>query len=81
MGNKLRVATFGTVKQGNADNHDYLYPTLKKWISAEWILAKSETSKIFLKGWLAIAKLKPLSLFFSILLMLKKAPGNVKIEK
>ena len=33
------------------------------------------------KGWLAIAKLKPLSLFISILLMLKKALDNVKIEK
>ena len=34
-----------------------------------------------LKGWLAIAKLKPLSLFISLLLMLKKAFDNVKIEK
>ena len=33
------------------------------------------------KGWLAIAKLKPLSLFISQLLMLKKAFDNVKIEK
>ena len=33
------------------------------------------------KGWLAIAKLKPLSLFISVLLMLKKALDNVKIEK
>ena len=33
------------------------------------------------KGWLAIAKLKPLSLFISLLLMLKKAFDNVKIEK
>ena len=33
------------------------------------------------KGWLAIAKLKPLSLFISLFLMLKKAPNNVKIEK
>ena len=30
------------------------------------------------KGWLAIAKLKPLSLFISLLLMLKKALDNVK---
>ena len=36
---------------------------------------------LFSKGWLAIAKLKPLSLFISILLMLKKAFDNVKIEK
>ena len=33
------------------------------------------------KGWLAIAKLKPLSLFISLLLMLKKALDNVKMEK
>ena len=33
------------------------------------------------KGWLAIAKLKPLSLFISLLLMLKKALDNVKTEK
>ena len=34
-----------------------------------------------LKGWLAIAKLKPLSLFISLLLMLKKEFDNVKIEE
>ena len=34
-----------------------------------------------LKGWLAIAKLKPFSLFISLLSMLKKAFDNVKIEK
>ena len=33
------------------------------------------------KGWLAIAKLKPLSLFIALLSMLKKAFYNVKIEK
>ena len=33
------------------------------------------------KGWLAIAKLKPHSLFISLLSMLKKAFYNVKIEK
>ena len=33
------------------------------------------------KGWLAIAKLKPLSLFISLLLMLKKALDNVNMEK
>ena len=37
--------------------------------------------KICSKGWLAIAKLKPLSLFISVLSMLKKAFYNVKIEK
>ena len=35
----------------------------------------------FYKGWLAIAKLKPLSLFISLLSMPKKAFDNVKIEK
>ena len=33
------------------------------------------------KGWLAIAKLKPLSLFISLLVMLTKPFDNVKIEK
>ena len=33
------------------------------------------------KGWLTITKLKPLSLFISLLLMLKKAFDNVQIEK
>ena len=33
------------------------------------------------KGLLAIAKLKPLSLFISLLLILKKALGNVKTDK
>ena len=33
------------------------------------------------KGWLAIAKLKSLSLFISLSLMLRKAFDNVKIEK
>ena len=36
--------------------------------------------KNMLKGWLAIAKLKPLSLFISLLLMLKKAIHNIKME-
>ena len=36
---------------------------------------------MFSKGWLAIAKLKPISLFISLLSMLKKAYYNVKIEK
>ena len=33
------------------------------------------------KGWLAIAKLTPLSLFISLLLMPNEAFDNVKIEK
>ena len=36
---------------------------------------------IYHKGWLAIAKLKPLSLLISLLSMLKKAFDNVKIKK
>ena len=36
---------------------------------------------IMYKGWLAIAKLTPLSLFISLLLMPNKAFDNVKIEK
>ena len=35
----------------------------------------------FIKGWLAIAKLKPLSLFITLLSMPKKPFDNVKIEK
>ena len=35
----------------------------------------------FQKGWLAIAKLIPLSLFISLLLMPNEAFDNVKIEK
>ena len=33
------------------------------------------------KGWLAIAKLKPLSLFISLLSMPMKAFDNVEVEK
>ena len=36
---------------------------------------------LILKDWLAIAQLKPLSLFISLLLMLKKVFDNVKIAK
>ena len=36
---------------------------------------------IIAKGWLAIAKLIPLSLFISLLLMPNEAFDNVKIEK
>ena len=35
----------------------------------------------FLKGWLAIAKLKPLSLFISLLSMPMKAFDNIKINQ
>ena len=41
-----------------------------------------KTLKLFdEKGWLAIAKLKPLSLFISLSLMLKKAFDNVNVEE
>ena len=33
------------------------------------------------KGWLANAKLRPLSLFIALLLMLKEAFDNARIEK
>ena len=46
-----------------------------------WQKVSPISYKLPTKGWLAIAKLKPLSLFISILLMLKKALDNVKIEK
>ena len=42
------------------------------------VLAALATSR---KGWLAIAKLKPLSLFISLLSIPKKVFDNVKIEK
>ena len=41
----------------------------------------SEMGNIPQKGWQAIAKLKPLSLFICLLSMLKKALDNVKIDK
>ena len=41
---------------------------------------KNKRQKYF-KGWLAIAKLKPLSLLASLLSMPKKAFDNVKIDK
>ena len=45
------------------------------------LVAKLVRCHTLLNGWLAIAKLKPLSLFISLLLMLKKAFDNVKIDK
>ena len=39
------------------------------------------TFRYYYKGWRAIAKLKPLSLFISLLSMPKKAFDNVEIEK
>ena len=41
---------------------------------------KTDFKGTLLRGWLAIAKRKPLSLFISLLLMLKKAFDNVEIE-
>ena len=43
--------------------------------------AKIFTPSISHKGWLDIAKLKPLSLFISLLLMLKKALDSGKMVK
>ena len=40
-----------------------------------------EDNSIYSKTWLVIANLKPLSLFISLLLMLKKTFGNVNLEK
>ena len=45
------------------------------------ILIILRSSRHHFKGWLAIAKLKPLSLFISLLSMPKRAFDNVKIEK
>ena len=44
-------------------------------------LVNNMKTVIYLKGWLAIAKLKPLSLFISLLLMLKKALDNGEMVK
>ena len=44
-------------------------------------LDQENIANTFWKGWLAIDKLKSLSIFISLLLMLKKAIDNVKIEK
>ena len=52
---------------------------LKK-IGLKFLLPLDEAF-FFTKGWLAIAKLKPLSRFISLLLMLKKALDNGKMVK
>ena len=67
----------------------YIYPFISKKMQCDRLeLIKGKLYKrndkldqMFLKGWLAIAKLKPLSLFISLLSMPKKAFDNVKIEK
>ena len=43
-----------------------------------WLLSPFQT--ILHKGWLALAKLKPLSLFISLLLILKEAFDNVTMQ-
>ena len=43
--------------------------------------SRSDRMLTKIKGWLAIAKLKPLSLLVSLLSMPKKAFDNVKIDK
>ena len=45
------------------------------------MLRKLIDLRFAVKGWLAIAKLKPLSLLVSLLSMPKKAFDNVKIDK
>ena len=58
------------------------YKFTEKFSFQEYNLKPQRCTKdVIVKGWLAIAKLKPLSLFISLLLMLKKPFGNVKIEK
>ena len=55
---------------------------MDKWSQVDrWSLVAGGHSEKIQKGWLAIAKLKPLSLFISLLSMPKKAFDNVKIEK
>ena len=54
---------------------------LTKLEAMEWFSNNIEQDSLFEKGWLAIAKLKPLSLFISLLSMPQKAFDNVKIEK
>ena len=58
-------------KQSFAQKYPGLVDT---WISLDCYIELT-------KGWLAIAKLKPLSLFISLLIMPKKAFNNFKIEK
>ena len=54
---------------------------LTKLDAMEWFSNNIEQDSLFEKGWLAIAKLKPLSLFISLLSMPQKAFDNVEIEK
>ena len=55
------------------------YKTLVLATSIE--LYKAALCLLRFKGWVASAKLKALSLFISLSLMLKKAFDNVEIEK
>ena len=55
---------------------------MKVFIGAESIPKQCLTiSDVSNKGWLAIAKIKPLSYFMSVLLMLMKAFDNIEVEK
>ena len=58
-------------------------PTINKsfFSRAKIFLGEYRESPRLPKGWLAIAKLTPLSLFISLLLMPNEAFDNVKIEK
>ena len=55
--------------------------SMLKWCPGQQFAKQVVQNDNSQKGLLAIAKLKPLSLFISLLLMLKKALDNVKIEK
>ena len=73
----------------------FIFPKLVTWLAADLALPTLRQVEIHqqydlysfgftffhLKGWLAIAKLKPLSHLISLLSMPKKAFDNVKIEK
>ena len=73
----VRSVIFSSSIQGKMNVGEVVLTVLiHLWIMKEFCICDMS------KGWLAIiAKLKPLSLFISLLLMLKKAFDNVKIEK
>ena len=60
-------------EKNNGRHHSKRVPTL----ISEWTL--QHLGIYISKGWLAIAKLKPLSLFISLLSLLKEAFDNVEI--
>ena len=60
-----------------------IYDPMHTWEDHEacWKMQYRGSLGISSKGWLAIAKLIPLSLFISLLLMSNEAFDNVNIEK